>query len=133
MNSNNGDFDFGNPYKGISLPFGTTREELHRKIQESYKDIAHLNREYNRFIGNKQSNYMLMSDDIYGAIRDKVHFNGDYIDIKELSKLVMRPDHDLYKAVVKIVYGLFHEKPKTSQALGEFKRLLLYYLLKAGF
>ena len=124
------DIDFSK----LSLPEGTTREDIIQRYKSEVDDLEHLEREYKRFIGDRTAPLQLLTMDLYGSIQRCVHYdNEDKINLSLLSKLVPRESRSLYVAIVKMVFGVVDGKPLSDVTLNKFKGLLCYYLCVAGF
>lgn len=121
-------------FSKVSLPTGATRELIEQRYKSSLDDLGYLNMEYANLIGNRKASTRIMAIDLWNTIMTTVYYNdNDEIDTTILTKLVPNPDRDLYAAIVKMVYGIVHEKPKTPATLTKFKTLLCYYLILAEF
>lgn len=124
------DIDFSK----LTIPTGTTRENVIKQYKDAIDELAYLDRHYKRYIGSRQAPLQLMSQDLYGSIQRCVFYNDrDQIDVSLLSKMVPRESRSLYVEIVKLIYNISDGKPKSDVTLRKFKSLLCYYLCVAGF
>jgi hypothetical protein len=118
----------------VTLPAGTTRNDVIQRYKSAVDDLEYLDKHYKRYIGDTQAPLQLMTEDLFGSIQIGVCYNDrDQIDVSRLSKLVPKESQKLYKEVVNLVYGIADGKPKSDLTLRKFKSLLCYYLCIAGF
>lgn len=120
----------------VTLPRGTTPDMVIHAYEGAMKDLAHLNREFDRFFSGKKkkSTHKMFTTNIFDNVQTLVWYNHeDRIDVSGLLQFVSADDRGLFSDICKFVYSFFHEKPKTTLLLERFKGLFVYYLCKVGF